>query len=190
MTAKGNSAVKVSGVKGDRVYILGDVDDRLCESVIMPLEEKIDELAKLKSAEMPVTINSNGGYVHVALHIVALLERAKAEGIKVKTIVPYKAYSAGSMIAIAGSPGHRYVYQSAEHLIHYGTFPGGWDQTPKQVRRDSKRRERWFKNLVAHYERYARVPKLEKRIEDDNFFIPAHKCVKWGLADHVLGVAQ
>lgn len=147
------------------------------------MTKKIQELSTLKESSIEVYINSYGGLTDVCFHIVALVEMAKAKGITVKTIVVGSAYSAGSMLAITGTKGHRYIDKNAEHLIHYGEFDGYRKSTPTQVDRGSARFKRHALNLLNHYKKYSNVPDLEEHIKDDFFWIDAKSCIKWKLAD-------
>ena len=173
---------KTALADGDKFFILGEFDEVLIESVVVPLTKKIDELAKVRDAKLMVTINSPGGDGYIVMHIVQLLELAKAKGITVQTVVPQVAFSAGSILAVAGSEGHRYIGRTAEHLIHYGSIAAR-SLTPLQVERQAEYQKRWFAKLLGHYEKYAKVPNLATQIKDDNFFTTAADCLKWSLAD-------
>jgi ATP-dependent protease ClpP protease subunit len=167
---------------GDKFFILGQFDEALIESIVVPLTKKIDDLAKVRDAKLTITINSPGGDGYIVMHIVQLLELAKAKGITVQTVVPQVAFSAGSILAVAGAEGHRYIGRTGEHLIHYGSI---WSRslTPLQVERQAEYQKRWFAKLLGHYERYAKIPDLATQIKDDNFFIASADCIKWKLAD-------
>ena len=121
----------------------------------------------------------------VTVHIIRLIEELKAMGVVVRTYVPQAAYSAASMIAITGT--ERYLGATAEHMIHYGTQWGWQEKTPTQTDRESDHKKRWFGTLLAHYKKYANIPELDKKIEDDKFYVVAKDCLKWGLADKIMG---
>ena len=178
-----NQGEKHSFKDGNRFYILGGFTNELNETIVVPLRKEIDVQATLLNPEIEFYINSNGGRADICLHLVSLFELAKKKGIKVKTIVPYNAYSAGSLLAVAGSKGFRYIAETAEHLIHYGTFDGYTKTTPIQIDRTADFYKRWNKTLVNHYKKYSNVPDIEEHIKDDNFWIPAKNCIKWELAD-------
>lgn len=176
-------SVKNKYVDDNRFYILGEFNDSLRDGLIVPLTKKINDLSRVREASIEIYINSNGGDGYLCMHLVELLELAKRRGITVKTIVPAIALSSGSILAVAGSVGHRYISRSAEHLVHYGQFDGYRKQTPLQIDRGTARWKRWTKTILNHYQKYAAVPDLEEHIKDDDFWIPADKCIKWGLAD-------
>lgn len=166
----------------DNVFFIGDFDDQLENSVIVPLTKEIGNQAREKDGRIDLYVNSVGGYVHLVNHIVELVEIAKTEGITVRTIVPDMAFSAGSMLAITGTPGHRYIARKAEHLIHYGQIMS-FETTPEQIKRFTAWKERKMKANLEHYKKYSDVPNLEKHILDDGFFVTAQQAIKWGMAD-------
>lgn len=174
---------KTSFADGNKFYILGEFNNEVKERIVVPFTNKITELSKVKDAEIEFYINSNGGDGYLCMHLVSLFELAKSKGIKVKTIVPSIALSSGSILAVAGTKGERYIAEGAEHLVHYGQFDGYRKTTPLQVERGTKRWRRWCNSMLKHYEKYAKIPNLKDHLKDDDFWIPAAQCIKWGLAD-------
>lgn len=170
----------------DNVFILNDFDDSMESNLVLDLTLEVEKQATKIDGHIDLWVNSFGGYTHLVNHMIQLLEIAKRNGVTVRTMVPAIAFSAGSMIAIAGSPGERYIARDAEHLIHYGRTMGTQEETPKQVERWSAYKDRDFKRLFAHYQKHANVPNLDTEMMDDGFFIPAAKCLKFGLADKYL----
>lgn len=166
----------------DNVFFIGDFDDSLENSIMIPLTREIANQAKEKDGRIDLYINSVGGYVHLANHFVNLVEIAKREGITVRTIVPDMAFSAGSMLAITGTPGERYIAKDAEHLIHYGQIMS-FETTPEQIKRFTAWKERKLKANLTHYKKYCDIPNLEKHILDDGFFVTAKQAIQWNLAD-------
>lgn len=166
----------------DNAFFIGDFDDSLENTVLMPLTKEIESQNEKKDGRIDLYINSAGGYLHLANHLIELVERAKRNGIVVRTIVPDMAFSAGSMLAITGSPGERYIGKRAEHLIHYGQIMS-FETTPEQIRRFTAWKERKMKANLAHYNHYSNIPDLDKHILDDGFFVTAQQAIKWGMAD-------
>jgi len=167
--------------KGNTFFI-GDFDDELEASIVVPFTREINKQAEHAEGYIDLWINSMGGYAHLVGHLVELVELAKANGVIVRTIVPNMAFSAGSILAITGSPGERYIGRNAEHLIHYGQI-ASFESTPQQVERYRKWKDRYFKSTVAHYKKYANIPNIDQEILDDGWFVPAKDCLKYSLAD-------
>lgn len=166
----------------DNVFFIGDFDDTLEQYVVSPLTAEILKQAKEKDGRIDLWITSYGGYVHLATHLVELVEYAKRQGVTVRTIVPSTAFSAGSMLAIAGTPGERYIGRNADHLIHYGQI-GSAETTEEQIKRYTKWKTKMFRANIAHYEKYANVPDLANKISDDGYFVTAAEAIRWKMAD-------
>ena len=173
----------------DNTFVLNDFDDNMESSIITPLTMEIYKQADQKDGRIDLWINSFGGYAHLVFHLIELVELAKREGIVVRTIVPSVAFSAGSMLAVTGTEGERYIARNGEHLIHYGRT-GSIEETPKQIERWSEYKRRDFNNTLAHYKKYSKVDNIDTEMMDDGFFVPAPKAIKFGLADKYLDKLQ
>lgn len=172
------------GFYDDNVFQISDFDDSL-ESMLVPFTMEIKNQRDKAEGRIDLYINSHGGYAHVLGNLIELVEIAKLEGVVVRTIVPSVAFSAGSMLAITGTPGERYISKTGEHLLHYGST-GSVESTPTQIERYRAWKDRDFKNTIKHYQKYANVPNLEQHLMDDGFFVPSKDCIKFGLADKYL----
>lgn len=170
------------GYNEDNVFFIGDFDDALEQQVIIPLTTEVQKQAELKKGRIDLYINSIGGYLHLVNHMTELVEIAKREGVTVRTIVPDIAFSAGSMLAITGTPGERYIGKRAEHLIHYGQIMS-FETTEQQIDRYAAHKKRTFKGNLDHYKKYCNVPDLDQQMLDDGFFVTAKDAIKWGMAD-------
>lgn len=169
---------------GNKFFIVHSFNNDLRDGMVIPLTNKIEELAaQKKPAPLEIYINSHGGDGELCLHIVSLLEMAKSRGVTVRTYVTQVAHSAGSIVAMVGSPGERYISRRAEHCVHYGTQYGWPEHTPLQIDRNTQKKRRWFKTLKQLYEQYAEIPDLDEMLKDDSFFVTAQQAIKWKLAD-------
>lgn len=169
------------GFNEDNVFYIADFDDML-EHTMVPLLTEIKSQSEKRDGRIDLHINSFGGYAHLVSQLVEYVELAKANGVTVRTIVPAVAFSAGSMLAISGTIGERYISRTGEHLVHYGST-GSVETTPTQVERYRAWKDRDFKNTIKHYQKYCNIPDIEQKLADDGLFIPAKECIKWGLAD-------
>lgn len=149
---------------GNKFFILHHFNEQLRDGIVIPLTREIEKQSKLRNGQIDIYINSRGGDGMLCWYIVRLIEMAKARGIIVRTIVMETAYSAGSIVACAGSPGHRYISKTAEHCVHYGSQPGWTEYTPLQIERNALEKQRWFKKVL----------------------VPGSLAIKYKLADHYL----
>jgi len=164
------------------LFFLTDFDDNMEANLVLPLIKEVQNQRERLYGRIDLYINSFGGYRHLVFQLISIIENAKREGVMVRTIVPDVAYSAGSILAVTGSEGERYIEKTAEHLIHYG-ITGSAETTPEQLERNYVQKNEGFKKIRRHYEKYCDIPEIDSLMNDDSAFIPASKCIKWGLAD-------
>lgn len=165
-------------------FILTDFDDNMEASLVLPLTLEVKRQSKYRDGRIDLYINSFGGYAHLVFHMISQIELAKRNGVVVRTIVPDIAYSAGSILAVTGTPGERYIEKSAEHLIHYGK-QGSVETTPEQLERNHIAKTAHFKRIKQHYLNYTKIPapELDKLMSDDSAFMKGPVAVRKGLAD-------
>lgn len=174
----------MAGYNKKNHFYIGEFDEGL-EEMMPALSLEIERQANEKAGVLDLYINSYGGNSDVANHMVSLIEIAKAHDIVVRTIVTSAAFSAGSWVAVTGTPGERYIAKTAAHLVHYGTI-GSASGTPTQQERAAEFAKMWFRQTLSHYNHYCDIPNLADEINDDGFYIPSIKAVKWGMADKYL----
>lgn len=170
-------------------YIFGDFDDALLTEVVKPMFESATRLPALAPNghcnRLNVYINSYGGYANVARSVLDAMQTAKNRGLEVATYATGAAYSAGSLVAVAGSPGLRYMSRTAHHLLHLG-WAGADGTNPVELARAAAQAQEHFDFVYNHYSRYARVPKLRDKLADDHLFVSFEDARRWGLADQAL----
>lgn len=166
-------------------YIYGEFDESIATNIIPKLIKQIEEKKKFKDAKISFYISSDGGYAHILQSLLSLFEKAKKEGIIVETYVFANAYSCGSLLACAGTKGHRYIGEYAEHMCHLGAA-GMFASNDIQHERESLRIKAHFNFVRAIYKKYATIKDLEKVIHDDSYFIRGKDIITNGLADKVI----
>ena len=168
------------------VYILGEFDESISENVVPNLVKRMKELADEDDPKIFFYINSPGGLVSELYNLLALIDIAKQQGIKIYTIVTGNAYSCASMLAIQGD--HRAIYKYGRHLMHLGE-QGDAVQTFKQIDRCNKAAKEHFENIVKMYVENTNIPEkdVRKMLEDDCCYLNAEECKKLGLIDEIIG---
>jgi ATP-dependent protease ClpP protease subunit len=168
--------------KKNKFYI-GDFDDELPEIFPKVIRATYDQ-AEVENGFIEFYINSYGGNGHDVMTLVELMEIAKSHGIIVRTIVTHAAYSAGSVAAVAGSEGERFMARNGSHLIHYG-YSWTYATGPVEAARDAKQQQKWFKNLTDHYAKYTKlsVEELKKNMNNDNWWLDFNRCKRYGVCD-------
>lgn len=175
---------------GRNTFYIGEFDGQMEESLSVPFTLAVKQQANLMDGRLDLFINSYGGNAHLLMHMIELVEMAKREGVVVRTMVTGAAYSAGSMLAVAGTVGERYIARDAMHLAHYGNTGADGDETPLQARRRHDANQLMFKQVVRHYEKHCDIPDLEENLVDDNWFITAAQAKRWRMADKYLDKFQ
>ena len=124
-------------------------------------------------------INSPGGSVTAGMAIYDTMQYIKPA---VHTIVMGQAASMGSLLAMAGAPGHRYILPNARHMIHQPL--GGASGQATDVEIQARELLRWKRVLTDIYVLHTgrEFQDLEKDMERDNF-MTADESIAYGLAD-------
>jgi ATP-dependent Clp protease protease subunit len=127
-------------------------------------------------------INSPGGSVTAGMAIYDTMNFIKPD---IHTIVMGQAASMGSLLATAGTKGHRYILPNARHMIHQPL--GGASGQATDVEIQARELLRWKKVLTDIYVQHTGrdFDTLRTDMERDNF-MTAQEAVEYGLADRVI----
>ncbi len=168
-----------------KFFLFGDVDSEMVSKFAEPFSQAIDEQKLLEKKVLTIYIQGPGGYVDAAQTILGLIHLAQSSGITVRTIALGEVASASSMIAVAGSPKHRYIAPHAEHVLHFGSaYTDG--ETPVEIERSTKRIKRHFKWIESFYTNRCDIPNLGKHLQYDQYYLTARQCLKYKLADKII----
>jgi ATP-dependent Clp protease protease subunit len=178
--------------KGERSY---DIYSRLLRDRIIMLDGEVTQhSASLVVAQMLFLesedpkkaihfyINSPGGSVTAGMSIYDTMQFIQSP---VHTIVMGQAASMGSLLAMAGEKGHRYILPNARHMIHQPL--GGASGQATDVEIQARELLRWKDVLTRVYEKHTpnTYEVLKADMERDNF-MTAEQAVSYGLADKVI----
>jgi ATP-dependent Clp protease protease subunit len=178
--------------KGERSY---DLYSRLLKDRVIMLDGEVSQhSASLICAQLlflesdnpdkaiSLYINSPGGSVTAGMAIYDTMQYIKPD---IHTIVMGQAASMGSLLATAGTQGHRYILPNARHMIHQPL--GGASGQATDVEIQARELLRWKKVLTEIYVTHTGkdYEVLANDMERD-FFMTADEAVKYGLADKVL----
>lgn len=179
-------------INENEVYIFGEFDESII--TLLPDIKRVIHIQKtLKDGKIIFHINSNGGQIRILQSLLNLVEYAKKENVIVETIVECDAFSCGSLLACSGTIGHRYISEYAEHLVHSAQYVLR-SSTLEQVDRSANRMKRVINHMKDIYKKYCTQTAkkgcvenlLHHAFKDDNFYISAKDCIKYGLADKIL----
>jgi len=173
--------------EGNTFYFNDDFNDHMYAKLFHPLKQKIDTGKGYKDFTIELQIHSNGGCAKCLYAFLSLIDYAKSEEVTISTIVTSKAYSCGSMLACAGSKGHRYISHYAEHLVHLGSVGGVRVYNDVELERIGQYSKRHFDRARDHYKKHSRIKKLNKVIASDWLFFMGDEIIENGLADKFIG---
>lgn len=178
--------------KGERSY---DIYSRLLRDRIIMLDTEVSShsaslivaqmlFLESENPERPVYfyINSPGGSVTAGMSIYDTMQFIRCP---IHTIVMGQAASMGSLLAMAGEPGHRFILPNARHMIHQPL--GGASGQATDVEIQARELLRWKDVLTGIYVRHTGRDRDQLRadMERDNF-MTAEQAVAYGLADQVI----
>lgn len=166
------------------VYLIGDIDKDSAKVVI----ERLRELANDGRKPIRLYINSAGGNVTDGLALHDAIHQLVHEGFQIVIIVQGMAYSMGSIVLQAASPGSRFAFPHSWIMIHEPAKWAGWQSTTAAAQHLDR-----LKQMQAQIYRILadRSGKSLKQIIRDtkrtDFYLDAASARAYGLIDGILG---
>jgi ATP-dependent Clp protease, protease subunit len=166
------------------VYLIGDIEKDSARHVI----ERLRELASENARPVTLYVNSAGGNVTDGLAIHDTIRHLVARDIEVTIVVQGMAYSMGSVVLQAASPGRRLAFPHSWIMIHEPAKWAGWQSTSaaaQHLDRLKQMQAQIYRILAARSGRpLSRIIRDTKRTD---FYLDALKAKEYGLIDEVLG---
>ena len=169
------------------VYLIGDIEKDTARSVI----ERMRELANAGVGPITLYINTAGGNVTDGLAIHDAILDIVARGIEITVVVQGMAYSMGSVILQAASPGRRYSFPHSWIMIHEPAKWAGWQSTTaaaQHLDRLKQMQSQIYRILSSRSGRPLR--QIIRDTKRTDFYLDASKALEYGLIDRVLGVTH
>jgi len=167
------------------VYLIGDIEKDVARTTI----ERLRELASENRKPINLYINSAGGNVTDGLAIHDAIQELVARGIQVSIIVQGMAYSMGSVVLQAASPGRRFAYPHSWIMIHEPAKWAGWQSTTaaaQHLDRLKQMQSQIYRIMANRSGKPLRqIIRDTKRVD---FYLDAWKAREYGLVDQILGV--
>src|SRR3954468_14605919 len=168
------------------VYLIGDIEKEIAKSTI----ERLRELANLSRKPIKLYINSAGGNVTDGLAIHDAVQELVGDGVEISIIVQGMAYSMGSVVLQAASPGKRLSFPPSWIMIHEPAKWAGWQSTTaaaQHLDRLKQMQNQIYQIMSARSGRPLRQIIRDTRRVD--FYLDAWKAKEYGLIDDVVGAA-
>jgi ATP-dependent Clp protease protease subunit len=166
------------------VYLIGDIEKDTARSAI----EKLRELANNSRKPITLYINSAGGNVTDGLALHDVVRHLVSTGIEVTIVVQGMAYSMGSVVLQAASPGKRLSYPHSWIMIHEPAKWAGWQSTTAAAQHLDRLKQ--MQNQIYRIMADRSGKPLRQIIRDTkrvDFYLDAWKAMEYGLIDKVLG---
>jgi ATP-dependent Clp protease protease subunit len=169
------------------IYLIGDIEKDSARAVI----ERMRELAN--EARKPITLylNTAGGNVTDGLAVHDTIRLLVSRGYEVSVVVQGMAYSMGSIVLQAASPGRRLALPHSWIMIHEPAKWAGWQSTTAAAQHLDrlKQMQSQIYRILAN-----RSGKPLKQIIRDtkrtDLYLDAWRAKEYGLIDEVLGQVE
>ncbi len=166
------------------VYLIGDIDKDSARNVI----ERLRELANDSRRPITLYINSAGGNVTDGLALHDAIAQLVASGITVTIVVQGMAYSMGSVVLQAASPGRRWSFPHSWIMIHEPAKWAGWQSTTAAAQHLDRLKQ--MQNQIYRILAVRSGKPLRQIIRDTkrtDLYLDAAHAQSYGLIDEVLG---
>ena len=165
------------------IFINGPIDDNVASLVCAQLLFLESENA---GKDISLYINSPGGVVTSGFAIYDTMQYLRSE---VTTLCMGTAYSLGSFLLMAGTPGKRIALPHASIMIHQPS--GGFQGQATDIELHAKEMLRTKQRLVELYAKHCGrdLAEVERALERDRFMTPT-EAKDWGLIDKVYSTRE
>ena len=169
------------------VYLIGDIEKDSARAVI----ERLRELANDGPKPITLYINSAGGNVTDGLAIHDAVRHLVALGIPITIVVQGMAYSMGSVVLQAASPGRRFAFPHSWIMIHEPAKWAGWQSTTAAAQHLDRLKQMQSQIYRILSDRSGRpLRQIIRDTKRTDFYLDAQKAKDYGLIDDVLGPVQ
>lgn len=169
------------------IYLIGDIEKDTARSAI----ERLRELANESSKPITIYINSAGGNVTDGLAIHDSVRYLVSRGVDISIIVQGMAYSMGSVVLQAASPGRRLAFPHSWIMIHEPAKWAGWQSTTAAAQHLDRLKQMQSQIYRILAERSGKpLRQIIRDTKRTDFYLDALRAREYGLIDDVLGPAQ
>jgi ATP-dependent Clp protease, protease subunit len=165
------------------VYLIGDIEKDTARGCI----ERLRELANDNDQPITLFINSAGGNVTDGLAIHDSVRFIISRGIQINIIVQGMAYSMGSIVLQAASPGRRFAFPHSWIMIHEPAKWAGWQSTSaaaQHLERLKQMQDQIYRILSSRSGKPLR--QIIRDTKRTDFYLDAQGALEYGLIDAVV----
>ncbi len=166
------------------IYLIGDIEKDSARLVI----ERLRELANDSRKPITIYMNTAGGNVTDGLAIHDTIRHLVTQGMQITVIVQGMAYSMGSVVLQAASPGRRLAFPHSWMMIHEPAKWAGWQSTTAAAQHLDRLKQMQSQIYRILAERSGRpLRQIIKDTKRTDFYLDAARAKEYGLIDDVLG---
>ena len=171
-------------IKNREIFWNFDIDDSLVDFSLMIIKWNKQDKGKPSNERVPIKIliNSDGGELSAVLNFINVMQLSKTP---VYTIGLGKTYSSAGLILLAGTKGHRYVFQDTTALVHSGST-GAVGNTDKVLDNFefTQRQEKRVKEFIVVNTHI--TEKLYIKNYRKDWWLMSDEIISLGLADKII----
>jgi ATP-dependent Clp protease protease subunit len=169
------------------IYLIGDIEKDTAKVVI----ERLRELANDSPRPITLYVNSAGGNVTDGLAIHDAIRHLVSLGIEVIVVVQGMAYSMGSVVLQAASPGKRLAFPHSWIMIHEPAKWAGWQSTSAAAQHLDRLKQMQSQIYRILADRSGKpLKQIIRDTKRTDFYLDAARAKEYGLIDEVLGQVQ
>ena len=166
------------------VYLVGDIEKDTAKAAI----ERLREMASESKRPITLYINSAGGNVTDGLALHDVLRHLVATGYEITVVVQGMAYSMGSIVLQAASPGRRLAYPHSWIMIHEPAKWAGWQSTTAAAQHLDRLKQMQSQIYRILADRSGKpLRQIIRDTKRTDFYLDAGRAKDYGLIDDVLG---
>jgi ATP-dependent Clp protease, protease subunit len=166
------------------IYLIGDIEKDSARSVI----ERLRELANASRKPITLYINTAGGNVTDGLAIHDTIRHLVTQGMQITVIVQGMAYSMGSVVLQAASPGRRLAFPHSWIMIHEPAKWAGWQSTSAAAQHLDRLKQMQSQIYRILADRSGKpLRQIIRDTKRTDFYLDAGRAKEYGLIDEVLG---
>ncbi len=165
------------------VYLVGDIEKDIARSVI----ERMREMANDNARPITLYINSAGGNVTDGLALHDSIRAIVHRGIEVTIVVQGMAYSMGSVVLQAASPGRRLALPHSWIMIHEPAKWAGWQSTSAAAQHLDRLKQMQTQIYEILANRSGRpLKQIIRDTKRTDLYLDTRKALEYGLIDDVV----
>jgi len=166
------------------IYLIGDIEKDTARQAI----ERLRELANESHKPITLYLNSAGGNVTDGLALHDTIRFLVSQGVDVTIVVQGMAYSMGSVVLQAASPGQRLAFPHSWIMIHEPAKWAGWQSTTAAAQHLDRLKQMQSQIYRILADRSGKpLKQIIRDTKRTDFYLDAFKAREYGLIDNVLG---